>query len=300
MSLLDSMSLVSSAPIAPMMVTITGDAGTAKTSLLSLFPKTLIIRTEDGTKSLNNKDQVMQTPVINNSATVLQWLSDIYNDTNTKIRTVGFDSITKLNSIIEDEICANDRKNPKSINTACGGFGAGHNAVAKVHRSIKDWCDILRDHKGINIVFIAHSKIDTLDSPDMDAYSRYGIKMAKQSWGVYVDDVDMVCQARHKIAVLSGKGELDKSKAVSTGGIELMCHANASNITKNRYEIKTVVPFLEGVFPFQSIIDTGRYDPNYKVEKTAVENLNVDKMNVDKMNVENLNVDKTTGEIKGG
>ena len=275
MSLLDSMSLVSSAPVAPMMITITGDAGTAKTSLLSLFPKTLIIRTEDGTKSLNNKDQVMQTPVINNSATVLQWLSDIYTSTDNKIRTIGFDSITKLNAIIEDEIVASDRKNPKSINTALGGYGAGHNAVAKVHRSIKDWCDLLRDEKGINIVFIAHSKIDTLDSPDMDAYSRYGIKMAKQSWGVYVDDVDMVCQSRHKTAVLSGDSELAKSKAVSTGGIELLCHALPSNITKNRYEIKSVIPFLEGVFPFQSIIDTGRYDPNY-------------------------NIDKTTGEIKGG
>lgn len=274
MSLLDSMSLVSNAPVAPMMITVTGDAGTAKTSLLSLFPKTLIIRTEDGTKSLNNKDQVMQTPVINNSATVLQWLSDIYTSQDSKIRTIGFDSITKLNSIIEDEIVASDRKNPKSINTACGGFGAGHNAVAKVHRSIKDWCDLLRDEKGINIVYIAHSKIDTLDSPDMDAYSRYGIKMAKQSWGVYVDDVDMVCQMRHKTAVLSGKGELDKAKAVSTGGIEILCHAMASNITKNRYEIKAVVPFLEGVFPFQSIIDTGRY-------------------------VQNYNVDKSTGEIKG-
>lgn len=274
MSLLDSMSLVSSAPIAPMQITIMGDAGTAKTSLLSLFPRTLIIRTEDGTKSLNNKDSVMQTPVLNSSAQVLQWLSDIYTAQDSKIQTIGFDSVTKLNSIIEDEVVANDQKNPKSINTACGGFGAGHNAVAKVHRSIKAWCDLLASEKGINIVFIAHSKIDSLDTPDMDAYSRYGLKMNKQSLGVYVDDIDMVCQLRLKTVVLTGKSELDRAKAKAVGGIEILAHATPSSVTKNRYEIKAPISFKQGVFPFQSIIDTGRY-------------------------IENYNVDTETGEIKG-
>lgn len=275
MSLLDNMQLVANAPIAPMAITILGDAGTAKTSLLALFPKTLIIRTEDGTKSLNNKESVMQTPVLNSSADVLQWLSDIYNSQDSKIQTIGFDSVTKLNAIIEDEVVANDQRNPKSINTACGGFGAGHNAVAKVHRSIKAWCDLLSSEKGIHIVFIAHSKIENLDSPDMDAYSRYGLKMNKQSLGVYVDDMDMVCQLRLNTVVLTGKGELDKAKAKSTGGINILAHAQASNVTKNRYDIKKEIPFIEGVFPFQSIIDTGRY-------------------------IENYNVDQSTGEIKGG
>lgn len=275
MSLLDNMELVANAPVAPMSITVLGDAGTAKTSLLSLFPRTLIIRTEDGTKSLNNKESVMQTPVLKSSSEVLQWLSDIYSAQDSKIMTIGFDSVTKLNSIIEDEVVANDQRNPKSINTACGGFGAGHNAVAKVHRSIKAWCDLLASEKGINIVFIAHSKIESLDSPDMDAYSRYGLKMNKQSLGVYVDDMDMVCQLRLNTIVLTGKGELDKAKAKSTGGITILAHAQPSNVTKNRYEIKREIPFIQGVFPFQSIIDTGRY-------------------------IENYNVDTSTGEIKEG
>lgn len=271
MSLLDNMALVSSAPIAPMQITIMGDAGTAKTSLLSLFPKTLIIRTEDGTKSLNNKGSVMQTPVLNSSHSVLQWLSDIYNTVDCKIKTIGFDSVTKLNSIIEDEVVASDQKNPKSINTACGGFGAGHNAVAKVHRSIKQWCDLIASEKGIHIVFIAHSKVENLDSPDMDAYSRYGLKMNKQSLGIYVDDIDMVCQLRHKTVVLSGKGELDRAKAKAVGGIDILCHATPSNVTKNRYEIMREIPFIKDVFPFQSIIDTGRYVENYNVDTATGE-----------------------------
>lgn len=271
MSLLDNMSLVGNAPIAPMQITVIGDAGTAKTSLASLFPSVLIIRAEDGTKSIDNKDSVMQTPVLNNSASVMQWLSDIYASQDSGIKTIAFDSITKLNAIIEDEIVASDRKHPKSINTALGGYGAGHNAVAKVHRDIKAWCDLIASEKGVHIVFIAHSKIENLDSPDLEAYTRYGLKMNRASLGIYVDDIDMVCQLRLNTIVMTGKGELDKAKAKTTGGISILAHAQPSNVTKNRYDIHKEIPFVRGVFPFQSIIDTGRYVENYNVDKATGE-----------------------------
>jgi len=270
MSLLDSMQLVSSAPIAPMKITIIGDAGTCKTSLAALFPHVLFIRTEDGTKAIDNKDAVMQTPVLTSSTEVLQWLSDIYAS-DTKVGTIAFDSVTKLNALIEDEVVASDQKRPKSIKTALGGYGSGHEAVAKVHRSIKAWCDLISIEKGIHIVFIAHSKIENLDSPDTDAYSRYGLKMARASLGVYVDDIDMVAQLRLNTIIMKGKGELDKSKAKTTGGINILAHAQPSNVTKNRYDIHAEIPFLRGVFPFQSIIDTGRYVDNYQVDTSTGE-----------------------------
>ena len=273
MSLLDSMQLVSKSAVSPMMVTITGEAGTAKTSLAALFPNVLIIRIEDGTKSISNKDQVMQTPILDSSHQVIQWLSDIYN-ADSPIKYIAFDSVTKLNAIIEDEVVNNDPKKPKSINTAQGGFGAGLNAVAKIHRDIKSWCDALRVDKNIGTIFIAHSKIQNLDSPDLDSYSRYGLKMGNQSVGVYVDDVDMVCQLRLNTVVMSGDSEMARAKAKAIGGISIHAHAEPSGVNKNRYGIKKAIPFVKEVFPFQSIIDTGDY-------------------------IENYNVNTETGEIKG-
>lgn len=286
MGLLDSMSLVSSSGVTPMICTIIGDAGCAKTSLGALFPKPLFIRLEDGTKSLKNKDAVMQTPVLNVSADVLSWLSEIYH-TDSPVRSIIFDSVTKLNSIIEDEVLASDTKNAKSINTAMGGYGAGHNAVAAIHRAIKQWCDIIARDKGINIVFIAHSKIETLDSPDLDAYSRYGLKMNKASYSAYIDDVDMVAQLKLSTFVMKGKSELDKSKAKTTGGITITTQALPSSPTKNRYGITADINFKEGVFPFQSIIDTGHYIENY----SPTSNEQVNEL------TSNEQVDTSTGEI---
>lgn len=270
MSLLESMSLVSSTGVTPMVMTVIGDAGTAKTSLGALFPKPLFIRLEDGTKSLENKDQVMQTPVIGSTAEVISWLSDLYNS-ESPVKTVIFDSVTKMNSMIEDEVIASDIKAPKSINTALGGYGAGHNAVSSIHRSIKAWCDVLARHRGMNIIFIAHSKIETMDSPDLDAYSRYGLKMNRASFASYIDDVDMVAQLKLATFVMKGKSEMDRAKAKTTGGITISCHAQPSSVTKNRFGIVNDIVFEQGIFPFQSIIDTGRYDKDHKIDTTTGE-----------------------------
>lgn len=275
MSLLSTLTNVSDAPIEPMKVTILGDAGTCKTSLGALFPRVLFLRTENGTKSIDAelKSKIKQTPVLTSSHDVIQWLSDIYNEP-TGLKTLVFDSVTKMDSIIEDEVVANDPKMPKSIMTACGGFGGGYRAVAKVHREIKAWCDAISLTQNVNIVFIAHSKVGSLDSPDQDAYSKYGLKMGGASTAVYVDDVDMVAQTRMKTVVMKGKGELDQSKVKAIGGFIIRAHPDPSGVNKNRYQISKDIEFVRNVFPFQSIIDTGSYIENY------------------------VPVDKSTGEIK--
>lgn len=257
--MLNFMSKVSEEALSPMVVTIIGDAGTAKTSLGALFPRPLIIRLEDGTKSLDNKGDVMQTNVIQTVPELIGILSDIHNAPQDQIpATLVFDSITKLNGMIEEMVVANDQGKGTSINTACGGYGAGHATVASQHRTIKDWCDAIKRDKGCHIVFIAHSRVERLDNPDEDEYNRYGIKINKLSLSVYVDDVDMVCQTRFKTAVMR-KSETASKKAVGIGGVYLKCTPEPSNITKNRYAITTDIDFHQGVFPFASIIKTGRY-----------------------------------------
>ncbi len=269
-SLLGNLSFVSSGPVPPMVVTIMGDAGTAKTSLGSLFPNPLFIRLEDGTKSIPTDRQVMQTPVLQSSADVIAYLSEIHAAPG-EVKTMCFDSVTRLNALIVDEIVASDPKKPKSINQAMGGWGAGEEAVAKVHRVIKSWCDaIARDH-GINSVFIAHQKIALLDSPDIDAYSRYGLKMHDKSVAVYVDDVDMVAQLKHSVVVIKGDSELAESKAKRIGGIEIHAVPVPSSPVKNRYQIKDTIMFEENVFPFESIIKTGRYEKDFNVDKSTGE-----------------------------
>jgi hypothetical protein len=67
-----------------------------------------------------------------------------------------------------------------------------------------------------------------------------------------VDDVDVVGFIRLQMFTKGQDGE--RKKAVSTGDRELICHAVASNVSKNRYGITEPLSFAMGDNPLIGII----------------------------------------------
>ena len=234
----------------PIICTLFGEGGMGKTTLAAMFPNPVFIRTEDGTASLAGNDNVSLFPLATSTQDVLDAIEALATQKHDH-KTLVIDSITQLGTLIEAEIVANDPK-AKSINQAGGGYGAGYSAAAEKHRQIRDWAGSLAYEKGMNVIFIGHADTEMLDLPDMDAFARYTVRMHKKSIPHYTDNVDLVGLIRLKTFVRGGDG--DKKRAISTGEREIICHPQASSVTKNRFNISEPLAFTFDRNPFADFV----------------------------------------------
>ena len=234
----------------PIICTLFGEGGMGKTTLAAMWPSPVFIRTEDGTASLAGNDNVSLFPLATSTQDVLDAIEALATQKHDH-KTLVIDSITQLATMVEAEIVANDPK-AKSINQAGGGYGAGYSAAAEKHRQIRDWAGSLAYEKGLNIVFIGHADTEMLDLPDMDAFARYTVRMHRKSLPHYTDNVDLVGLIRLKTFVRGGDG--DKKRAISTGEREIICHPQASSVTKNRFNISEPLAFTFDRNPFADFV----------------------------------------------
>ena len=121
--------------VKPPMLTIVGTPGTGKTTLGALFPKALILPTEDGTTVFENWDDSIQPDVlprlpkarkdesgnlITSSKDTLISILDELMTTEHDYKTLVIDSITTLAGLLEYEIALRDCVG--NVADAAGGF----------------------------------------------------------------------------------------------------------------------------------------------------------------------------------
>ena len=241
----------------PVIATLFGEGGTGKTTLASMFPRPVIIRIEDGTASLDGHPDVMLFPVAQSTDDVFSAIEALSAEKHDR-KTVIFDSVTQFEKLAIREII-DDESNPKAKNMAAahGGYGKAFGMLDKRHQELREACDYLVDHVGMNVVFIAHATIEELDLPDVDKYSRYTIQLHRNKQydcvHHYANNVDLVAFIRLKTSLRSGDG--GKKRAISDGEREIICFPVASNVSKNRFHITEALPFdLSGAFPFDSFV----------------------------------------------
>lgn len=234
----------------PLIFTIVADGGMGKTTLASLFPAPVFIRTEDGTASIADRDDVALFPVAGTVSEVMEGVASLINEEHA-FKTLVIDSVTRFNIMVEAEVLASDPK-AKGLNQALGGYGNAYDAVSKTHLELRKACGYLSELKGMNIVFLAHAGTETVDPPDGDPYTRFSIPMHKKSIPHYTNDVDVVAYIKQKFYTTGAEG---KKKAISTGDERIItCYPTPSHVSKNRLGIKADLPFVEGINPFASFL----------------------------------------------
>ena len=232
--------------------TITGDAGTGKTTLAATFPKPIFIRVEDGLQSVPADVRPDAFPVITKVEDLWEQLTALIKE-NHDYKTVVIDSVTQLETLFSEHVIEQDPKKPKSLAQANGGYGAGYGAVSALHGRVRKAAKILNESRGMNVVFIAHSDVTTIELPDQDPYSRYELRMHKKSVPHYVDNVDLVAYLKLE-TFTTGEGE--RKKAISSGNRIAVCYTAAAQVSKNRFGISEDIEVPHGKNPFVKYIPT--------------------------------------------
>lgn len=251
----------------PVMATFVAEGGMGKTTLASLWPSPIFIPIEDGSAALVGRDCQPAFFPVPGDAEYTGNCSQIGSDYAIEcmerlaegghpFKTVVLDSITRLSDIVEDEIV--DAAKGISIKLVHGGFGAGYGAMANKHEKIRKIAGYLKS-KGMHVVFLAHATSEKVSPPDAQEFTRYTIRMHKDSLTHYSDNVDLVAFIKLQTFVNGAVDATDKSqgkagKAVTSGKRIITCYPTPSHISKNRYSITKDLDFVEGTNPFAAIL----------------------------------------------
>lgn len=236
----------------PQIITFCGDAGLGKSSLAATFPKPIFVRAEDGVARIPSSFRPNALPAIKSEEHLWEQLKALVHDEH-DFKTCVIDTVSAADRMFLQSILKQDGK-AKSINQALGGYGAGFGALAARHQQVRNAAEMMRQKRGMNVIFLAHTEVGTMRLPDQEDFSRYSLRMTHdKSLPPYLDDVDAVGFLRQRMVITGDDGE--RKKAISDDTRELVMHVTASNVSKNAYGITEPIEVQLGVNPIAAFIN---------------------------------------------
>ncbi len=237
MSILDE--IVEVGPEAPR-ITIYGKGGIGKSTFASKFPAPIFLLTEK-----NALIGAKAFPIARSLNDLIKNIKKLLTEKELPFKTVVLDSVSKLDHLVISHILDEEKpdkngKKPASLNTACGGYGAGFAKAQRIHRYIKDLMDGFQD-KGIAVVYILHNEIKKYKSPETEDYDVYTLTLNHdKSREVYTDDVDCVAFCKQKAFIDST--ESGRTLVRSSDECVMYVGPSEGHVSKNRYQMPNELP----------------------------------------------------------
>ncbi len=253
MSILDS--IVTTTPGAPR-ITVYGKPGIGKSTLASNFPKPLFILTED-----SELVGIKRLPIAKSFTDVWGMVKGLLEIEKLEYKTIVIDSISKLDALVVEHVLSKEPvgKNgmqPTTLAAACGGFGAGFQRAASIHRAFKAQMDKFKE-RGITVIYVSHLAVTKHKSPDADDYDIHNIVMNHaSSRECYIDDVDLVGFC--KLKSYTSETESGRIIVKSTEERVIVTGISDAHVSKNRFAMPNEMPMK-----FEEI---AKYIPYYNLE----------------------------------
>lgn len=239
-------------------VVIYGTEGIGKSTLAVSFPRPLVLDTEEGTKHLD-----CARVSCDDWRTLTLAVAELAVDAQ-GFQTVVIDSADWAEKLlIESMLKASGKKSIEDY-----GFGKGYTMLQEHVSRFLSSCDKLVA-AGLNVVFVAHSKVVRTSPPDMsDGFDRYELKLTKQVSPLIKEWCDLLLFCNYKIKLVEGTDGRTKA----TGGRErvMFSQRTAAWDAKNRYHLPDEMPMaIEHLAPVLAGLRPAQDRPSDKVATIA-------------------------------
>lgn len=241
-------------PPKPPIIVLYGVRGVGKTTLAAGSSNPVLLRIEDGLGTLD----VPHWP-IDSYQDVTAAIGALYSEEHT-FKSVIVDSLDWLEPLIFAEAC---RQNGwENIETP--GYGKGYEIALKVWREFMDGMRALRDEKGMTIVMLAHEKISTFNSPDVDPYDRYQLKMHNKSAALLEEAADIVAFMNYRVSVrhVDAKDRNSPVRGVGGGQRVLYLEERPGRKAKNRFQMPETIDIPNTHEPHEAWAAFAAHIPN--------------------------------------
>lgn len=215
-----------------------GRPGIGKSSFAASFPSPLFLLTEE-----TGLTGIQALPLATTFKEFWDNVKELLEVSDLPFKTLVIDSVSQLDALITDHILEKEvtkNSKPATLSSACGGFGAGFQKAAQLHRALKSMLDRFQD-KGVTVIYISHMAVKTHRAPDVSEYDVYTIVANHdKTREVYIDTCDAVLFCRIK----SYTDELENGRTLikSTDQRIMMCGVNDVNVSKNRFGMPNEIP----------------------------------------------------------
>jgi hypothetical protein len=215
----------------PARVLVHGLEGVGKSSLGAKFPRAIFAQTEDGTPS---GLEIESFGLLQSYAEFLEALAALGNEGH-DFTSLIVDSIDKLEGLIWADVCA--KNHWPSIEAP--GYGKGYVVADNHWREILAGLDWLRRTRGMTIVLLAHSAVETVNDPRTPSYTSYQLRLHRRARGLIADEMDLIAFLATDVFVMSEDAGFSRkrSRADGSAGRHLHTEGRPAFLAKTRFDL---------------------------------------------------------------
>ena len=221
----------------PPFIVLHGNAGVGKTTFASEAQNAIFIPVEDGLGLLD----VATFPEPKTAEEVSMMMNTLLTQEH-NYQWLVIDSLTSMEKKIWTDLCK--QSNSNSIEDVGGGYGKGFTRTLEwINKFINDLRN-LREKRGMGIILIAHTKVQTINPPDKAGYDQYTLNVHSKVADFIHTQADIVAYCELETLIRKedvGFGN-EQGKANETGKRILHCYASNKYTSKNRYRIQQPLP----------------------------------------------------------
>lgn len=219
----------------PRRVLLYGTHGIGKSTWAASSPRPIVLATEDGLDDVGAD----RTPLLTETVQVAQWLIGLAGEEDHGYRSVVIDSLDWLEKLIWQATCRDESK--KNIEDF--GYGKGYTKAVQRWEKLLGMLDGCRA-RGMNVVLLAHAKVERFAPPDSDAYDRWQPDLHKLAAPLIQEWCDEVFFASYQVSTIQREEKFGQTRTRAIGSGERVVYTSEAptHAAKRRIQLPDQLP----------------------------------------------------------